>query len=421
MKKNKIFISIASYRDPELIPTIENCIANAKNPRNLVFGICRQFSEEDKFDDLSKYQKRKSFKIIDIPHKKSLGVCYARNKIQELYDGEEYHLQLDSHHRFVQDWDSKVKDCLNKLKKDGYKKPILSSYLPSYDPHHPTEDRLDDLWRTYIDRFMPEGPIFIFPETIQGWKNTDYPEKARFLSGHFIFSFGNFITEVPYDPNLYFHGEESSLAVRAFTHGFDMFHLPKPWVYHHYGRDKDARHWDDDPKWVKLNNTSFKRYKELLGMDGLKRKHLPKFGLGKERSLQDYEKYSGIRFKDRKIHQAAIDRVPPPVPYKNKKDFESKFVSEFKYCIDLDKNLFPEDDYDVWVIAFKDKNDHEMCRLDAEREEVQQLLNGDPNDHFVRLWRSFETSILPAKWLVWPHSESKGWKDIIEGGIPIDV
>ena len=60
MKKNKIFISIASYRDPELIPTIENCIANAKNPRNLVFGISRQFHPDDKFDDLKKYKKRKS-------------------------------------------------------------------------------------------------------------------------------------------------------------------------------------------------------------------------------------------------------------------------------------------------------------------------------------------------------------------------
>ena len=59
MKKNKIFISIASYRDPELIPTIENCIKNADNPEHLVFGISRQYHPDDKFDDLSKYKKKK--------------------------------------------------------------------------------------------------------------------------------------------------------------------------------------------------------------------------------------------------------------------------------------------------------------------------------------------------------------------------
>jgi len=66
MKKNKIFISIASYRDAELIPTIENCLKNAKNPRNLVFAISNQFKAEDKINDLSKYKKRKSLKKLKI-------------------------------------------------------------------------------------------------------------------------------------------------------------------------------------------------------------------------------------------------------------------------------------------------------------------------------------------------------------------
>ena len=49
----KIFIQIASYRDPQLIPTIKDCLSNAKHPENLVFGICRQYHPEDGFDDLS--------------------------------------------------------------------------------------------------------------------------------------------------------------------------------------------------------------------------------------------------------------------------------------------------------------------------------------------------------------------------------
>ena len=85
----KIFVQIASYRDPQLVHTIKNMIENAKNPNNLRFGIARQFHPDDKFDDLSEYDEDKRFKIINIPYQESKGVCWARNLTQQLYDGEE--------------------------------------------------------------------------------------------------------------------------------------------------------------------------------------------------------------------------------------------------------------------------------------------------------------------------------------------
>jgi hypothetical protein len=44
MGNGKIFIQIASYRDPQLIPTIKDCIEKAKNPKKLVFSIAWQHS-----------------------------------------------------------------------------------------------------------------------------------------------------------------------------------------------------------------------------------------------------------------------------------------------------------------------------------------------------------------------------------------
>ena len=88
------------------------------------------------------------------------------------------------------------------------------------------------------------------------------------------------------------------------------------------------------------------------------------------------------------------------------------------YCIDVHKPTFTENDYDVWVIAFKDKNGKEMVRLDASEDEVKNLLEDNPKDEFVRLWRNFEASELPKSWLIWPHSKSKDWMPIIEGVIP---
>ena len=49
----KIFVQIASYRDPELIPTIQDCIEKAKYPEDLTFGICWQ---RDDTEDLSKFK-----------------------------------------------------------------------------------------------------------------------------------------------------------------------------------------------------------------------------------------------------------------------------------------------------------------------------------------------------------------------------
>lgn len=75
----KIFIQIASYRDPQLVPTIKNAIENAKRPKNLVFSIARQFHPEDGFDNLDEFRKDKRFRILDIPYEESQGVCWARN------------------------------------------------------------------------------------------------------------------------------------------------------------------------------------------------------------------------------------------------------------------------------------------------------------------------------------------------------
>ena len=100
-----IYVQIASYRDPELLPTIEDCIKTAKYPNDLTFGIAWQHNPEDKWDNLDEYKNDSRFRILDYNYLESKGLCWARRQIQKAYEGEEYTLQLDSHHRFTQDWD----------------------------------------------------------------------------------------------------------------------------------------------------------------------------------------------------------------------------------------------------------------------------------------------------------------------------
>ena len=83
----KIFVSIASYRDPQLIPTIKDLLSKSKYPDNLTFGICWQYDDDENLDE---FKNDSRFKIIPINYKDSRGACWARSKVQELYSGEKY-------------------------------------------------------------------------------------------------------------------------------------------------------------------------------------------------------------------------------------------------------------------------------------------------------------------------------------------
>lgn len=130
----RIFVQIASYRDPQLIPTIKDMLDNAKQPENLRIGICRQYHPDDKFDILDEYKNDERFRILDVLYNESKGVCWARNQVQQLYDGEEYTLQIDSHMRFVDSWDEILIDMIKQLQDKGYQKPLLTSYVSSFNP-----------------------------------------------------------------------------------------------------------------------------------------------------------------------------------------------------------------------------------------------------------------------------------------------
>jgi Glycosyltransferase (GlcNAc) len=412
---SKIFIQIASYRDPQLVPTIESALRLANHPNNLVFSIARQYHEDDKFDNLDKFRDDKRFKIIDIPYYESKGACWARNLLQQQYNGEEYTLQIDSHMRFAGGWDTEFINMIKDLQNDGYKKPLLTGYVSSFNPENDPQDRANDPWRMVFDRFIPEGAIFFLPETIPSYKTLSKPVPSRFYSAHFCFTLGQFSLEVQHDPEYYFHGEEISIAVRAYTHGYDLFHPHKTLIWHEYTRNGRTKQWDDDKEWGKKNEFCHKKNRSLFGMDGEEPMDFGKYGFGSERTLRDYEKYAGILFSKRGVQKATLDKEYPPCKYdyESEEEWINSFSTIFKHCIDIAFSIVPETDYDFWVVAFHDENDETLYRQDALPGEINRILN-DP-DGYGKIWRTFDTNKKPSYWVVWPHSESKGWCERLTG------
>lgn len=414
-KTETIFVQIASYRDPQLLPTLRDMLEKADNPESIHVGIAWQRNPDDEWDNLDEFQDNSNFKIIDINYKEAKGVCWARNAVQSLYDEEDYTLQLDSHHRFAKGWDSTLKQMIKDLQSDGHDKPLITAYIPSFDPDNDPQGRVNVPWKMNFDRFIPEGAVFFLPATFDHHDDSSKPLPARFYSAHFAFSVGSFAKEVRHDPNMYFHGEEISIAARAFTHGYDLFHPHKVVCWHEYTRKGRTKHWDDHKNWHISNTKSHTRNRKLFGMDNENRDlDFGEYGFGSQRTLLEYEKYAGLCFSKRAISPQTKDKIAPNIHHQiTDENFYASLLSIFRHCVDISFNQVPYDDYDFWCVAFKDSEGNDMYRQDATNEEIQRMKTD--TDGYCKIWREFQTEIKPNSWLVWPHSQSRGWSEPITG------
>ena len=299
-----IFVSIAAYRDTECYWTLKDLYDKAKYPERVFVGLCLQTSPSD--DDLTKNPVQShhgQIRVLKYDSEQSKGVCWARSKIQSLWRGEEYFLQLDAHMRFDQDWDEKL---ILQLKNCDSKKPVLSSYPPAYDPPNTLHGN-----QVSIINFAPfdaySGMIYGFYSYM--WPVNRMPERPvkRYVCiCNFVFASSDIIKEVPYDPHVYWFGEEITYSVRAWTHGWDIFAPNDTSVYHWYNT-KRTKHWDEHSReWWKENSKSFARVKHLLGTEPVYADNphlvdLGKYGLGTVRSIHEYELEAGINFRTKSI------------------------------------------------------------------------------------------------------------------------
>ena len=312
----------------------------------------------------------------------------------------------------------KLKDTINYLRVKGTLKPIISSYAPAYFPNNEPAGRQNEIWGLNVDRFLPEGPPFLAPNTLSN-APLDEPVPGRFLSGHFIFTLGIFCKEVLYDPYFYFHGEESSLGVRAYTHGYDIFLPHKVFIWHEYTRKNKSKHWDDHSTYNNLNTTSYHRFRSLFGIgeecSPCAKSSMKDYWFGDKRTLQQYELYAGVKFSTKQLHKKTTQGQHPPISF-TLEEFENNLTSTIKYYIE--EFPFCTVDKDFLVVAFLDEEGNDLFRKDMNIDEFNNLINLNKDDKFIHILREYEDTKQPFKSLVWPHSISKGWCDRIEQLIP---
>jgi hypothetical protein len=394
----RIFIQIASYRDPELVPTIRDCIAKAKYPNNLTFGICWQ---RDEAESLKEFAHDPRFHIIEIPWQHSKGLCWARSLIQPLWSGEEYTLQLDSHHRFLQDWDVEL---IEMAKLTESPKPIIGSYAGIYQPKENKLVNLDP-YKMVPEKFTESGTILFRPESIPGWKDLKKPIRARFVSGHYFFTIGKHCVEYKYDPNLYFAGDEISLSIRSFTLGYDLFHPHKLIIWHEYTREGRTKHWSDHNEilknegkieltWFERDVLSKKRLRHMLQEEN-NNIDLGIYGLGSVRTHREYELYAGIDFKKRKLHPMSLAGEEPPI--NDEGDWAKLEEKEYSFTV----NIPPIDNFKFIYIG-------------VESDSGKVLYRKDMTAYIPTLDIAFKSFEQPKKWVYWPCNNDGKWMNRID-------
>ncbi|MEO0544161.1 MAG: GlcNAc-transferase family protein [Pseudomonadota bacterium] len=321
-RQPKIFIAIAAYADPDLPRTLDSCLANAANPERLTFGICWQFDPDGK-DLLGRFENDARFSFVKVPIAQSGGGCWARNQAQQLYDGEAYTLQIDSHMEMAPGWDESLVRMMAELPAD---KPIISMIAPLF--------RIDgDGWVSKTTELGVRSSRISHWDESGGWapwfdwgKPVAKPHSFnRFLSGQFVFAPGFWCDEVRQDPDHYYWGEEFALSLRSFTHGYDIF-LPDRIVAWHmeHRTAPPRRHWEKGTQIVSAKNKIALERLRMLAFsdDATDQESLGRYGLGGERSRTEYERFSGVDLKNKRAHpDVFVGRPPDPITIKSDRDW----------------------------------------------------------------------------------------------------
>lgn len=330
-----IFVSIASYRDPELIKTIKSLIENSDNPGQLYFGIVSQ-EARNRHQDFEWLGD--NARVIKMHYKDARGAGYARKLAMELYDGQNYFLQIDSHMRFEKSWDTRIVKVLEDAQSIAKTDKVILSQFPA--PYMVLTDGSDYYLKG--DENFWDFPSWTSVENTWGgfWsgkrekiENLSVPHKTHTILAGYVFAPGEIVKEVPYDERISFMGEELCFSIRAYTRGWELYAPNEMLCWHFYKREENPKIWNDNligRTWNELEMES-QRIQErvLLGEEqGI-------FGIDNIERYLEYQKMIGIDFPS--FYKKELPRSVNLGTLTKEIEFDENFdlveISKSGYCI----------------------------------------------------------------------------------------
>ncbi len=290
-----ILLEIPAYCDPELEKTMQAALAKADQPENLHFAICYQS------DDLETLERIKAFphcRVMHVPVREAKGSCYARNLCQSLLEDETYVLHLDGHMRFARHWDTIL---IQQLSECPAEKPVITYYAMDYSNMMdlpPDDDAFDSMDAgSLIIAYEYEGSCRLrFRNSMRRLK--DGAVRGAFISAHCFFGYAQVDRDVPLDPEMYFSGDECSISVRLFTHGYQVFHPQLQCVWHYFkpAATPLKKRFNTEVHDARVRQ-ELHRMRVLYGFEEDSSISFGSYGVGSEHSVADFERFAGVDFR----------------------------------------------------------------------------------------------------------------------------
>jgi hypothetical protein len=308
IRPGEIFISIASYRDDECKDTVIDLFEKAAHPERVFIGVVQQNKEkeEDCFDTCEKCSERKRtghIRVINFEYLQARGPCFARYQASKLWRGEELYMQIDSHTQFQENWDETV---FSEMARTGDRNAVLSAYPP-------TDEQMRDFKANGFSQMIMNCNPIINDDGIASFEAAVVssppgplakraPVPVAFSGAGLVVMPGRALFDAPYDPNLsfLFFGEELLFSARLWTAGYNFYAPVQTFLVHSYGREGKPRFWNDLKNFESCRKKAVMRAKYLLGaarldeVDPAYQRDLDLYGMGKKRTLQEYQEYAGF-------------------------------------------------------------------------------------------------------------------------------
>ena len=325
IEHDTIFVSVAAFRDVLCGGTIEDLFTKAAFPRRVFVGIVQQNYPGNDTDCMTGFLTNctdRAFCPLDnirfrrvLPHE-AKGPTFGRFVAGLMYQDEKYFMMIDSHSRFAKNWDVMTLKHYRMLPTKG----VISFYPPAY------EEKM--VLQTSHLIFMCSAHFtaaHILRMDGQAVPKPAKPLIQPYTAAGFLFGHADFVREVPFDPYLdyIFDGEEITYTIRLWTAGWDAYLPPEAIIWHYYNRHTAPRIWNvPNIEWWKYMQRSQKRIHIILNTTQPNStaplveaamaepevlKDLDRYGLGKERKLEDYWKFAKVDPIHRKTEVKLMD------------------------------------------------------------------------------------------------------------------
>lgn len=238
--------------------------------------------------------------------------------------------------RFVKDWDKKMIAYLNYCPNPS--RAILTTYPPGYElPNKIPIENINKPTILIAEEFSSKDGFLRLkskllttsPTTKKDLQSKDMipPIKSVFWAAGFSFSSSEIIKQVPYDPYLeyLFFGEEISMIVRLFTNGWEFYSPPQSLIFHLWTRSYRSTfqsHATIDEfkllcsqlrvkliigEFTESSLLSFLTEQSFDTSVYMQRitKELEKYGLGTEKTMEEFVEESGVDLVHKVINEKA--------------------------------------------------------------------------------------------------------------------